>query len=182
MNLGKTLFAQLMEFVPWTSFARIVARYGGDSRVRSLACTEQFRAMAFAQLTYRESLRDIETCLRANQTKLYGRASARQSGVRRWPMPTRDATGASGRTWPPCSSDGRANCTATTASVSTWTTRFTPWMPRPSTCACRCSRGPRSVLPRRQSSCIRCSTCAATSRPSSISRTARPTRSTCWIC
>src|SRR4030065_331462 len=72
MNLGKTLFAQLMEFVPWTSFARIVARYGGDSRVRSLGCTEQFRAMAFAQLTYRESLRDIETCLLANQAKLYG--------------------------------------------------------------------------------------------------------------
>ena len=72
MNLGKTLFAQLMEFVPWTSFARIVARYGGDFRVRSLSCTEQFRAMAFAQLTYRESLRDIEICLLANQTKLYG--------------------------------------------------------------------------------------------------------------
>jgi hypothetical protein len=71
MNLGKTLFAQIMEFVPWTSFARIVARYGGDTRVRSLSCTEQFRAMAFAQLTYRESLRDIETCLLAHQTKLY---------------------------------------------------------------------------------------------------------------
>lgn len=71
MNLGKTLFAQLMEFVPWTGFARIVARYGGDTRVRSLSCTEQFRAMACAQLTYRESLRDIETCLLANQTKLY---------------------------------------------------------------------------------------------------------------
>lgn len=82
MNLGKTLFAQLMEFVPWTSFARIVVRYGGDSRVRSLSCTEQFRAMAFAQLTYRESLRDIETCLLANQTKLYGmgfRAPVRRS-------------------------------------------------------------------------------------------------------
>ncbi|MEO6975811.1 MAG: IS4 family transposase [Gallionella sp.] len=72
MNQGKTLFARLMEFVPWTSFARIVARYGGDIRVRSLSCTEQFRAMAFAQLTYRESLRDIETCLLANQAKLYG--------------------------------------------------------------------------------------------------------------
>ena len=71
MNTGKTLFAQIMEFVPWTSFARIVVRYGGDSGVRSLACTEQFRAMAFAQLTYRESLRDIGTCLLANQTKLY---------------------------------------------------------------------------------------------------------------
>ncbi len=82
MNLGKTLFAQLMEFVPWTSFARIVVRYGGDSRVRSLSCTEQFRAMAFAQLTYRESLRDIETCLLANQTRLYGmgfRAPVRRS-------------------------------------------------------------------------------------------------------
>ncbi|MDH4286112.1 MAG: IS4 family transposase [Gallionella sp.] len=71
MNIGSTLFAQIMEFVPWTSFARIVARHGGDSRVRSLCCTEQFRAMAFAQLTYRESLRDIETCLLANQAKLY---------------------------------------------------------------------------------------------------------------
>jgi len=71
MHTGKTLFAQIMEFIPWTSFARIVHRYGGDSRVRSLACTEQFRAMAFAQLTYRESLRDIETCLLANQAKLY---------------------------------------------------------------------------------------------------------------
>ena len=71
MNSGKTLFAQLMEFVPWTSFARIVARHGGDSGVRNLSCTEQFRAMAFAQLTYRESLRDIEACLLANQTKLY---------------------------------------------------------------------------------------------------------------
>ena len=82
MNLGKTLFAQLMEFVPWTSFARIVARYGGDFRVRSLSCTEQFRAMAFAQLTYRESLRDIETCLLANQTKLYSmgfRAAVKRS-------------------------------------------------------------------------------------------------------
>ncbi|CAG0123602.1 hypothetical protein RHDC2_00068 [Rhodocyclaceae bacterium] len=82
MHTGKTLFAQLMEFVPWTSFARIVTRHGGDLRVRSLACTEQFRAMAFAQLTYRESLRDIETCLLANQTKLYSmgfRAPVRRS-------------------------------------------------------------------------------------------------------
>ena len=71
MNTGKTLFAQIMEFIPWTSFARIVARYGGDSGVRSLSCPEQFRTMAFAQLTYRESLRDIETCLLANQAKLY---------------------------------------------------------------------------------------------------------------
>jgi hypothetical protein len=71
MNIGKTLFAQVMEFVPWTSFGRIVSRYGGDSGVRRLACTEQFRVMAFAQLTWRESLRDIEVTLSANANKLY---------------------------------------------------------------------------------------------------------------
>lgn len=63
MNSGKTLFAQLMDFLPWSTFTRIVARYGGDQRVRTLSCAEHYRAMAFAQLTYRESLRDIETCL-----------------------------------------------------------------------------------------------------------------------
>ena len=71
MYVGKTLFAQVMEFVPWTSFARIVQRYGGNSGVRSLSCAEQFRAMAFAQLTYRESLRDIEVCLSAQPDKLW---------------------------------------------------------------------------------------------------------------
>ena len=63
MNVGKTLFAQIMEFVPWTSFARIVQRYAGNTGVRSLSCAEQFRAMAFAQLTWRESLRDVEASL-----------------------------------------------------------------------------------------------------------------------
>jgi hypothetical protein len=71
MNAGKVLFAQLMDFLPWTSFARSVARYGGDRRVRSLSCAEQFRAMAFAQLTYRESLRDIEACLGVQPNRLY---------------------------------------------------------------------------------------------------------------
>jgi len=60
-----------MEFVPWTSFARIVQRHGGNSGVRALSCAEQFRAMAFAQLTWRESLRDIEASLSANASKLY---------------------------------------------------------------------------------------------------------------
>ena len=72
MHVGRTLFAQVMEFLPWTTFRRIVARYGGDHRVRKLPCSEQFRCMAFAQLTYRESLRDIETCLEAQTEKLYG--------------------------------------------------------------------------------------------------------------
>lgn len=81
MNAGKTLFAQLMEFVPWTSFARIVHRYSGNAGVRTLSCAEQFRAMAFAQLTWRESLRDIEASLSANATKLY--AMGFRSTVRR---------------------------------------------------------------------------------------------------
>ena len=71
MYAGKTLFAQVLDFVPWTTFHRIVARYGGDHRVRTLSCAEQFRSMAFAQLTFRESLRDIESCLSAQPAKLY---------------------------------------------------------------------------------------------------------------
>ena len=81
MYVGKTLFAQVMEFVPWTSFARIVQRHGGNSGVRTLSCAEQFRAMAFAQLTWRESLRDIEASLSANATKLY--AMGFRSAVKR---------------------------------------------------------------------------------------------------
>ena len=72
MNIGKTLFAQVMEFIPWSSFSRIVKRYQGDAGVRSLSAAEHFRVMAFAQLTLRESLRDIEASLGANPSKLYG--------------------------------------------------------------------------------------------------------------
>jgi hypothetical protein len=71
MNVGKTLFAQVMEFVPWKTFGRIIERYKGDAGVRTLGCADLFRVMAFAQLTWRESLRDIETCLAANQAKLF---------------------------------------------------------------------------------------------------------------
>jgi Domain of unknown function (DUF4372)/Transposase DDE domain len=81
MNAGKTLFAQLMEFVPWTSFSRIVDRWQGDNGVRSFNCAEQFRVMAFAQLTWRESLRDIEATLGANASKLY--SMGLRSAVRR---------------------------------------------------------------------------------------------------
>jgi Domain of unknown function (DUF4372) len=81
MNIGKTLFAQVMEFAPWTSFARIVARYSGDVRVSALPSTEHFRIMAYAQLTWRESLRDIEATLGANGAKLY--AMGLRQAVRR---------------------------------------------------------------------------------------------------
>jgi hypothetical protein len=71
MHIGKLVFAQLMDHLPWKSFGRIVERYGGDHRVREFSCANQLRCMAFAQLTYRESLRDITTCLRAQSAKLY---------------------------------------------------------------------------------------------------------------
>jgi len=71
MYTGKTLFAQIMDFLPWKTFHRIVSRYDGDHRIRTLPCAEHFRTLAFAQLTYRESLRDIEACLSAQSAKLY---------------------------------------------------------------------------------------------------------------
>ena len=71
MNVGKTLFAQVMEYVPWKTFGRIIERHGGDAGVRTLDCADLFRVMAFSQLTWRESLRDIEVCLQANHAKLF---------------------------------------------------------------------------------------------------------------
>ena len=71
MNRGKLVFAQVTQYVPLTTFRRCVARYGGEHKVKSFSCLEQYLCMAFAQLTYRESLRDIEACLRAQAGKLY---------------------------------------------------------------------------------------------------------------
>jgi hypothetical protein len=76
MNVGRTVFSQLMDFVPSKEFCRIVKRHRGEYRVRHFSCWEQYLAMAFAQLTYRESLRDIETCLRSLRPALY------HSGIR----------------------------------------------------------------------------------------------------
>jgi hypothetical protein len=71
MNSGKSIFAQLMDFLPSKAFRRCVKRYQGDYKLKTFSCWDQFLCMAFAQLTYRESLRDIEACLRAQQSKLY---------------------------------------------------------------------------------------------------------------
>ena len=71
MNTGKLVFAQVMSYLPLTTFRRCVARYGGEHKVKHFSCLDQFLCMAFAQLTYRESLRDIEACLRSQSTKLY---------------------------------------------------------------------------------------------------------------
>ena len=71
MNAGRTVFSQLIEHTPSKEFQKCVARYRGDSHLRGFSCWDQYLAMAFAQLTYRESLRDIEACLRAVGGKLY---------------------------------------------------------------------------------------------------------------
>lgn len=71
MYTGKLIFSQVMDYMPIHTFHRCVARYQGDRNVRSFTCLDQYLCMAFAQLTYRESLRDIEACLRAQQQKLY---------------------------------------------------------------------------------------------------------------
>jgi hypothetical protein len=71
MNAGRTVFSQLIEYLPSKEFQKCVARYGGDSRFRGFSCWDQLLAMSFAQLTYRESLRDIEACLRSMSGKLY---------------------------------------------------------------------------------------------------------------
>ena len=81
MNIGKTLFAQLMDFLPWKTFHRIVDRRDGDRYVKSMTCADQFRVMAVAQLTSRESLRDIDVCLSAQGGTLYHRG-VRQARTR----------------------------------------------------------------------------------------------------
>ena len=71
MNTGRTVFSQIMDFLPLREFRKCVKRYRGNHKVQKFLCLDQFLCMAFAQLTYRESLRDIEVCLRAMQSKLY---------------------------------------------------------------------------------------------------------------
>src|SRR3989442_13811684 len=71
MNLGRTVFSQLVDFLPTYQFQVCVDRYQGNRYVKDFTCWDQFLCLAFAQLTYRESLRDIEVCLLAQQPKLY---------------------------------------------------------------------------------------------------------------
>ena len=71
MYTGTTIFSQLMQHLPWHHFHRCVDHYRGNHKVKEFKCTDHYRVMSFAQLTYRESLRDIEACLRAMRPKLY---------------------------------------------------------------------------------------------------------------
>ena len=112
MNFGKTIFAQMMDFFPSYEFHRCVDRYQGDYKIKSFSCWEQFLTLAFAQLTYRESLRDIEACLRAQPAKLYHmgirshisrNTLAHANAVRDWRILSRTALAKFqlGRAWGP---------------------------------------------------------------------------------
>jgi hypothetical protein len=100
MHTGKLLFAQLLGHLPPMVFERCVARYGGHHKVKSFSCKDQFLCMAFAQLTFRESLRDIEACLRSQAEKLYHMGIRARSRATRSRTPTRRATGGSTPTSP----------------------------------------------------------------------------------
>jgi len=71
MNIGRTVFTQLMSYIPKTYFDKITLQYKGNHRARTFTCRDQYLSMAFAQLTYREGLGDIQACLRSNANKLY---------------------------------------------------------------------------------------------------------------
>src|SRR6202048_4871979 len=171
-----------MDFLPWSTFTRIVARYGGDQRVRTLSCAEHYRAMAFAQLTYRESLRDIETCLSVQTSKLYSMGF--RDPVRRSTLA--DANEA--RDWRIYAELAQRLITQARRLYVNEDlgldspTRSMRSIRRRSTFVWRSFRGRISAPPRRRSRCTRCWTCAATSRVSSTFRMASCTtftRSTC---
>ena len=152
---GKLVFSQMMEFLPWRRFETCVRRYGGDHKIKSFPCGEHLRVMAFAQLTYRESLRDIETCLRAVKSKWYHLGL--RGGVSRNNLSNANRE----RDWRIYADFAQVLIGQARGSTprKTWgsiwrrpSTRST--LPR-STSACRCSPGPVFARPRGPSKCTR---------------------------
>jgi hypothetical protein len=156
MNQGKLVFAQLMRHLPLTTFRRCVARYRGEFKVKSFSCLDQFLCMAFAQLTYRESLRDIEVCLRAQRPKLY------HLGIRSAVARNTLANANAARDWRIYADFAQRLIAiarplyAQDPSASICRKPSTPSTPRRLICACRCFHGRRSARPRRPSSCAHC--------------------------
>src|SRR5215472_10083797 len=181
MNQGTLVFAPGMEHLPLTTFRRCVARYHGEYKVKSFSCLDQFLCMAFAQLTYRESLRDIEACLRAQATKLYHmgirspiarNTLAHANAVRDWRLYAEFAQrliGMARRLYEtePFGVDLQETVYALDATTIDLCLSVFPWAV--------------FARPTQPSSCIRCSICAATSPPSFTSVMARCTRSTSSI-
>jgi hypothetical protein len=118
MNQGQLAFAQLVQRLPLMTFRRCVARYEGTHKVKSFSCLDQFLSMAFAQLTYRESLRDIEACLRAQRSKLYYLGIRSVVARNTLANANASATGESTPTLPRASAGSRAGCMPRSRSVS----------------------------------------------------------------
>ena len=178
MYTGKLVFTQIMDHLPLHTFRRIVARYAGERKVKSFSCLDQFLCMAFAQLTYRESLRDIETCLRAQSSELYhlGMRStvtrntlANANAVRDWRMYADFAQSLIAIARPLYADETFGVDLKNTVYALDTTTTID--------CAFRCSPGHRFDPRKQPSRCIRCWICTGISRRSSTSATARCTRS-----
>jgi hypothetical protein len=134
MPAGKVIFSQLTDWIHPEQFRRCVQRYDGNHRVHNFSCWDQFLAMTFAQLTYRDSLADIEVCLRSRHDQLY-RLGFR-SAVARSTLAdaNRERDWRISLTWPGRSLPAPAVCTPTNRWEWNWTKRFTPSIPRPLTC------------------------------------------------
>ena len=137
MYHGKLVFAQAIDHLPHHTLRRCIQRYHGNYHIKRFSCQDQYRCMAFAQLTYRESLRDIEACLRAHSNKLY------HMGLRSTVSRSTLADANEQRDW-----RIYAASTSTTTSASNSTTRSMHSTPRPSTCVCPCFPGRTFVAPK----------------------------------
>ena len=179
MDGGKLVFSQVMDHLPQHTFRRCVARYRGDRKVKRFGCNEQYRCMAFGQLTFRDSLRDVETCLRAQSAKLY------HMGIRAPVARNTLANANQVRDWRIYADFAQAliaiarRLYAEDAFGVDLAQTVYALDPPPSTSACRSSPGRTSRRPKARSSSTPCSTCAARSRASSISATASCTTPTC---
>ena len=127
MNAGRTIFSQLMDFLPRDEFHRCVQRYNGNHKIQTFSCFDQYLCMAFAQLTGRESLRDIEACLRTfgpdSITPAFG---ANESPATPWPTPTTFDPGKYTPTSRNVSLPQPPNSMPIPIWASIWTTRFMP--------------------------------------------------------
>ena len=184
MNLGRTVVSQLIEHLPSKEFQKCVSRYRGDSYLKSFSC-DQFLAMASPSLTYRASLRDIETCLRSMHGKLYhmgfrGRVARSTLADAKRVARLADLRGLrAGLDW-----HGTGRYMPTTRSVWTWTRLCTLSTRQQSTSACRCFRGRDSSKSREDAVCngnIPTFTALLEAKLSSTRSARRPARSTSWI-
>ena len=135
MLTDRYVFSQLMDFLPTDDFDRSVERYRGNRRIRDFSCLDQFLCLAFAQLTYRESLRDIETCLRALEQKALPRGISRHSSEDHTGQRQRTPRLAHLRRLRASSDRPGGDCTRPMGSAFNWSKLPTRWIPQRSTFA-----------------------------------------------